>query len=424
MHDDPLSEQIQRLISDARPGPSGVFSLDLNRVEMVFRGGGEDWFRYWVSCAAFYGAEEVQVNWNGRALELSFLSIGPEVEELRALLLHRQRGPRYLALGMLAASQQGFDNIVLESPRGQLTVRGFDETLRSRNGMCRFRARASSRAHLPELKSLRFPVMLNGTALPQAPPGQGLRLLVDGFVFDWQGLPLLPPGEALDWPVCEVRMDARLIQPIHPPLHASEMERLQAHFAAHLLERSTWSPEAVEWLLLRSAAGRWPELLQRLPAPPDGHPLSPAYHQRRLFALDAPLPPGLWEGWPAESWPALLENGLAPSPLPLWLLPSCARLPGRAVYPYLLRASWMGEHFDAPFLQALLSGRRDTLGGNVLLAHQLRQLKPAQRPVEAARFCLDFLQAVVEGRDGLSEWAELSLEERARVRELTEDLGA
>lgn len=424
MHDDALSAQIQRLIDEARPGPAGVFSLDLKRVEMVFGAAGDDWFHYWLRFAAFYGAASAEVVWDGTRFELSFVSPGPDLEELRALLLHRQRGPRYLALGMLAAAQQGLQDIVLEAPHGSLTLEAFDETRRSRDGLCRIRARFSTRGSLPELVDLRLPVCVNGRPLPPGREGRGLRLLVDGFAFDWEGLPLLPPGENLDWSVSEVRLDARLRQLVQPALSEFEVKRLQEHFGEELRRRPQPGPEAVEWLLLRAHPAEFADLLQQLPAPPADHALAPAYYERRQASLGDSLPERLWERWPSQCWPGLLNCGLAPFSLPLWLAPSCARLPGRAVYPYLLRSSWLGEHFDAPYLQALLSERRDTLGGNVLLAQQLRQLKPAQRPAEAARFCLEFLRAVVKGEETSPEWAPLSADERASLLQLTEDLGA
>lgn len=426
MADDPLQQRIERLIADARPGPSGVFSLDLARVEMVFQPGGDDWLHYWLRFAAFYEAEPAEIDWDGRCFELRFRSAGPDLEQLRSLLLHRDRGPRYLALGMLAAARHGFGQIALEAPRGSLRLQGgtsqLEESRRSRDGFCRLRARKPVRGGLPSLENLAMPWILNGIPQLPGPAGPGLRLLVDGFAIPWDDVPLLPPGESLDWPVAEVRLDARLRRLVSPALTEQEINDLQSHFRQQLLGRPELAPEAVEWLLLHAPEDAVTRLLSRLPAPPAGHALAPAYYERRAARLEEPLPEGLWQHWPEHSWPGLLEQGLTPFPLCAWLRPTCARLPGRAIYPYLLRRGWRGEHSQPSLLQALLQARHDTLGGNVLLAEQLRQLKPGQRPAQATEFCREFLRAAEEGVEAAPEWSGLGPAERARVADLRKDL--
>ncbi len=421
MEEDPLSQHIERLIGDARPGPSGVFSLDLARVEMVFRSDGDDWLHYLLRFAAFYGAEPAEVDWDGRSFELRFRSLGPDPEQLRSLLLHRARGPRYLALGMLAAAQQGFEQIALEAPRGSLRLQGgtsqLQEHRRARDGFCRIQAYRNG-GRLPVIENLVFPVFLNGASLPRSASGPGLRLLVDGFAFAWDGVPLLPPGGSLDWPVTEVRLDARLRRLVSPALSEEQIGCLQTHFQDRLLGAEEIGPEEAEWLLLRAPEGEMVRLLSVLPAPPPGHRLAPAYYERRQAWLGELLPEGLWEAWPEESWLTLIDQGLAPLAWSDWLRPTWARLPGRSVYPYLLRRGWRGEHFDACFLQALLQARRDTLGGNVLLAGQLIQLKPAQRPSQATQFCREFLQATLDQSEAHQEWNGLGPAERKFVAEL------
>ncbi|MBX3168756.1 MAG: hypothetical protein KF760_15180 [Candidatus Eremiobacteraeota bacterium] len=425
MEEDPLSQHIERLVAAAQPGSSGVFSLDLARVEIAFQAGGDDWLHYLLRFAAFYGAEPAEIDWDGRSFELRFRSPGPDLEQLRSLLLHRERGPRYLALGMLAAAQQGCVEISLEAPRGRLRLHGstsqLEENRRSRDGFCRLKAQRRGPL-LPPLDNLVLPVFLNGTPQPRSPSGPGLRLLVDGFAMAWDGVPLLPPGESLDWPVAEVRLDARLRRLLQPALSEEQIHRLQSYFEAQLLERETIGPEAGEWLLLRAREQEVASLLARLPEPPAGHALAPAYWERRAAWLDEPLPAGVWEKWPADCWPDLLEQGLVPFPLAAWLRPTCARLPARPTYAYLLRRSWRGEHFEPAFLQALLQGRRDTLGGNVLLAGQLSQLKAAQRPAQATQFCAEFLRAATRGQEEVEEWSWLSVAEREQVVRLLDSL--
>jgi len=422
MQDDPLSAHIESLVAAAQPGPSGVFSLDLARVELVFRAGGDDWLHYWLRFAAFYGAEPAEIDWDGFRFELRFRSPGPDLEGLRGLLLHRQRGPRYLGLGMLAAAQEGFGEIVLEAPRGTLRLEGLEENRRSRDGFCRLRARRSARCRLPRLEDLAMPVYLNGAPLPPSPATRELRLIVDGFAFAWNEVPVLPPGESLDWTPAEVRLDARLRRLVPPALADEEIARLQSHFQELLRGREQIEPEAGEWLMLRASGPEMTDWLSRLPAPPPGHALAPAYFERRQAWLGEPLSPQGWDAWPADAWPRLLEQGLAPFPLPEWLRPTCARLPGRATYAHLLRRSWRGEHFDPAFLEVLLRARRDTLGGNVLLAMQLCLLKPAARPAPATEFCREFLEAVCQGQEAGSEWSGLSAAERKQVVRLVDEL--
>lgn len=422
MADDPLAQHIQSLIGDARPGPSGVFSVDLSRVQATFRPDPQDWLHYWLRFAAFYGAESAELEWDGSHFLLRFASNGPDQEELRALLLHVRRGPRYLALGMLAAARQGFRDIRLEAPHGSLTLQGFEEDRRARDGFCRLSARHPQPISIPPLPGLVLTWFLNGKRQSLEDSPGGLRLVVDGFAFPWEAVPLLPPGEPLDWPVEEVRLDALLRRLIAPALSPEAIERLQLHFEARLLERAEWRPEAVEWLLLRARGERVLEILERLPAPPDGHALVPAYRERRQQFLGEPVPPGTWENWPSSSWPGLLQQGLAPFPLDPWLLGSCSGLPGRVIYAYLLRSQWRGAHFDPALLQALLQSRRDRLSGNVLLALQLRHLRPVQRPQPATDFCRLFLRAAVRGEEATSEWSSLTTEERQRVERLAEDL--
>lgn len=426
MQDDPLSEHIERLVADAQPGPAGVFSLDLARVEMVFQPGGDDWLHYWLRFAAYYRAESAEIDWDGRSFELRFRSDGPDLEQLRSLLLHRDRGPRYLALGMLAAAQHGFGQIALEAPRGTLRLAGrtsqLEDNLRSRDGFCRLRAQRAQACKLPVLENLMLPVLLNGAVLPRSQGAQGLRLLVDGFAFGWEDVPVLPPGESLDWAVTEVRMDARLRQLVRPALTPQQIALLQSAFQEELAQREWIRPEAAEWLLQRTSINEVGHRLESLHPPPPGHALAPAYHERRAACFGEPLPNGLWESWPADCWPNLLEVGLVPFTLAEWLRPTCARLPGRATYPYLLRRSWRGEHFDALFLQALLQNRRDTLGGNVLLAIQLSQLKPGQRPAQATGFCQEFLWAAARGEEAQSEWISLPPVEREKVIVLLQSL--
>lgn len=426
MDEDPLAQLIEQLVADAHPGSSGIFSLDLARVELIFQADGEDWLHYLLRFAAFYGADPAEIDWDGRSLELRFRSEGPDLEQLRSLLLHPSRGPRYLALGMLAGAQQGFGQISLEAPRGSLSLQGsasrLEENRCSRDGFCRLRAVRRERGPLPQLDDLVLPLFLNGAPQPRSPAGPGLRLLVDGFALPWNGLPLLPPGDSLDWPVGEVRLDARLRQLVQPALGPDEVDRLQTGFQQRLLERDQLGPEAVEWLLLRARPEEMAERLSHLPAPPRGHALAPAYQERRAHWLGERLSEAQWAAWPATCWPRLLEQALAPFPLPAWLRPSCARLPGRAIYPYLLRRSWRGEHFDSALLQALLQARRDTLGGNVLLAMQLVQLKPAQRPGQATGFCREFLYATRDGQEARQEWNLLGLDERRQVEDLLDHL--
>lgn len=422
MPDDPLAKHIQSLIGNARPGPSGVFSLDLARVQTSLRPDGQDWLHYWLRFAAFYGAESAQIEWDESHFLLRFVSIGPDLEELRSLLLHPRRGPRYLALGMLAAVAQGLRDLRLEAPHGSLTLQGLEEARRSRDGFCRLSARHGRSVPLPPLAGRVLPLFLNGKLELTERSAGGLRLVVDGFAFPWEGPPLLPPGESMDWPVEEVRMDALLRRPVAPALGAEERERLQSEFETCLLERGSWSAEGVEWLLLRARGERLLRLLERLPAPPDGHALAPAYWERRYQFLGEPVPKGTWENWPSSSWPDLLHQGLAPFSLDPWLLEFCSGLPGRVIYAYLLRSQWRGAHVDPALIQVLLCSRRDRLSGNVLLALQLQHLKPAQRPQPSTDFCRQFLRAAVRGQEAASEWSSLTTDERQRVERLAEDL--
>lgn len=401
------SDYIRRMLEEAQAGPSGAFSLDLSRVELVFAAGGQDWLHYWLRFACFYGADPIRIEWDGRKFALEFESDGPDPEELRSLLLHPRRGPRYLALGMLAASQQGFTKIELECPRGTLSLERRDEGRRSRDGRCRLRASRGRRQNWLGADDFAVPYWLNGK-LQKPAPGRGLRLLVDGWAFAWQGPPLLPPGESLDWAAEPVVLDALLL---NPRLQTEQIQELQSHFRDQLLTRSDWTPESVEWLLLRDL-----KLARQLPAPPENHYLYPAYCERRAWLTNSTLAHDLWVGWPEYRWPVMLDQGLAPD-LPEWLRPTCRRLPGGTIYRYLLRSGWLGEHRDPQLLTALLFDRQDTLGGHVLLARQLSFLRPAQRPDEAWRFCRDFLRATLEGQESQEIWAGLSSQERSDVRE-------
>jgi hypothetical protein len=411
------SDYIQRLLEEARPGPGGVFSLDLSRVQLVFSAGGGDWLHYWLRFAHFYKADPIRIQWDGRKFDLEFESGGPDPEGLRALLLDRRRGPRYLGLGMLAAAQQGMTQIRLECPWGSLGLEGqrshLDLERRSRDGTCRLQARSGRGLKWPGADDFAVPWLLNGK-LQKPVPGVGLRLLVDGWAFIWEGQALLPPGESLDWPVSQADLDARLQT---PRLTQAEIEELQKHFALQLLERCAWTPEAVEWLLLRDI-----QLLWRLPAPPAGHPFYPAYCERRAWLSGQPPLRGLWSEWPETMWPGVLDQGMAPFGLPEWLRATCRRLPGRVIYPYLLRRGWLGEHADPELLSALLAGRQDTLEGQVLLARQLGFLKPGQRPDRAWRFCREFLAATLAGQEAQWQWSRLDPGEQAEIRKLCEDL--
>lgn len=423
---DPLAEHIERLVSSAQPGPSGFFSIDLARVEMAFAAAGDDWLHYWLRFAAYYGADPIELTWDNLGLHLSFCAEGPDCEELRALLLHRQRGPRYLGLGAVAALRQGFASVQLECPRGTLdfalSSSRLQTNLCTRDGMCRLQARRAPGAHprLPNFEEfVGRQIVLNGQPVPTA-PARGLRLLVDGAALAWNGPPLLPPGYNLDWPVDTVVLDARLRRLVRPGLTGPQREELQRRVEQDLLQQETLTPEAREWLLLRLSD---PEQICRLlhsPPPPPDHPLAPAFGERLARSQQQPPPADLWRDWPQSCWPALLEQGLAPFPLPDWLRATCSRLPGRETYAHLLRRSWCGNHLDGPFLQVLLNSRRDTLGGNVLLAEQLLHLLPGQRPAQATAFCRDFLQAAAV--EAASEWMLLDAQEREAVLSLAEQL--
>ncbi|MBS2035392.1 hypothetical protein JST97_10410 [bacterium] len=411
------SDYIQRLLEEGRPGPSGVFSLDLSRVELVFSNSGQDWLHYWLRLARFYTDEPFQVEWDGHRFCMSF-SGGPDAEGLRSLLLDRRRGPRYLALGVLAAARQGFTQIELESPWGFLSLQGqgsrLDENRRSRDGCSHLRALHARGLNWPESSDFQAPYRLNGQ-IQKASEARGLRLIVDGWAFAARGNPLIPPGETLDWRLERVDLDALLL---NPRLETEQIQELQSELAARLLSRSQWTPETVEWLLLRN-----PQWLARLPAPPRNHPLYPAYRERQAWLLGQSPEPQLWSDWPDSLWPALLDQGLAPFALENWLEATCRRLPGRAIYPYLLRCGWRGEHPDPHLLSALLAARQDQLGGHIMLARQLSFLKPAQRPAQATRFCTEFLQAALAGRECTHEWSALSAAEQAKIeRMLRENL--
>lgn len=411
------SDYIQRLLEEGRPGPAGVFSLDLSRIELVFSGAGREWLHYWLRFAGFYTRSTFEVEWDGRHFLLS-LEGGPDLEGLRALLLDRRRGPRYLALGMLAAAQQGFQEIELECPWGHLRLEGrrshLDEGRRSRDGISRLRARSRRPVYWPEVSDFQAPYLLEGQP-SKSSPGQGLRLLVDGWAFPAQGPQLIPPGESLDWQVEQVNLDALLL---NPRLPTDEIRRMQNHLVSQLLSRPHPRPEVVEWLLLRE-----PGLQPELPAPPTDHPLWPAYQERQAWRTGQSAPSQLWDAWPEAHWPGLLDQGLAPFDLPEWLRSTCRRLPGRSIYPYLLRRSWLGEHHDPRLLSSLLADRQDQLGVHVLLARQLGFLKPAQRPARASLFCKEFLQAAQAGLECAEEWSQLESTEKQEIeRSLREDL--
>ncbi|MFN8606732.1 MAG: hypothetical protein U0931_04330 [Vulcanimicrobiota bacterium] len=412
------SDYIQSLLEEGRPGPSGVFSLELSRVELAFASGGQDWLHYWLRFAHFYWSESFEISWDGRNFSLFLPGPGPDSEGLRALLLDRRRGPRYLALGMLAAAAQGFHQIELECPRGFLRLQGqrsqLDEQRRRRDGGSRLLARRHRALAWPNSQAFMAPYQLNGQ-LQQPLPGTGLRLLVDGWAFPASGFPLLPPQESLDWPADEAQLDARLL---NPRLNPEQVKQLQGDFAKQLLARDSWCPETVEWLLLRD-----PGLQTRLPVPPQDHPLYPAYRERQAWLAGESAPRQLWLDWPESCWPRLLDQGLAPFGLADWLRDTCRQLPGRAVYPYLLRHSWRGEHADPDLLSALLAARQDTLAGQVLLASQLKFLRPAQRPARAAQFCRDFLEAARAGQEAPEQWHSLPTSDQEQIdRLLREDL--
>lgn len=401
--------------------------MDLSRVHLQFAPGCDHCLDYWLRFAVFYGAKQLEVSWKKHQWVVEFAAPGPDLEELRALLVHPQLGARYLGMGALAAQAHGAREVVLETSRALVVFDGqghrVDPTRRLRDKICRLTVRGRlGQPTWPDFRHAGLTVRINGQdlAVPAPEPPNGLRLLLHGVALRYQGPPLLPPDTGFEVQLEHGRLDLMLH---NLSLSAEQVEEVQSRLEAVLGAAPQRSLAQLEWLQLRLfASRRWDEALRlaRLqPAPHPEEPFAAAYYERmqHLCGLSTCDP---WRHEP--HWQLVLSSGLLPDLEESWLRPTYAQFRGRLAalaYRRALRHSWGETGPDGDFLQALWGFRRDTLGGNYLLAGCLLELRPSQLPRSGADFCLAFLQAALAGQEAGPEMAQLSPEQRGRVAQRT-----
>jgi hypothetical protein len=428
---DPLSERIQQLAQSGQHQSSGSFSLDRARVSLNFASGCDDCLHYWFRFALFYSAPQLRLEWSKREMTLSMDTPGPEPEEMHSLLLHPQLGARYLAMGALAALAQGYHKVVLDSPRGRVCFDGqsprFYPNERLHRG-CKITAthgQSLSRPRLPQLDLGGLQVLVQGQAWSPAPaPRPGLTVIVHGAELAWNGPPLIPPDVPVRFRLDQARLDLMLRQLVQPALSQEQVSQLQQQVEDQLVAAPERTLAQLEWLQLRLFAGqRWPECLRLLKAQPPPRPgqcFAAAYYERLAWLEgDGPTRERADKAWAEDiHWSEVLESGCFPPPEEDWLVPTYGQFRGRlAACAYRHALGLSGERAEADFLQALWSFRRDTLGGNYLLAGCLLRLPPARLPREASHFCSQMLQAAWLGQEATAEMERLTPEQRQRVRD-------
>ncbi|MBT9587364.1 hypothetical protein IV102_28745 [bacterium] len=439
---EPIAERIEQLAQSGQHQSSGTFSIDLSRVQLTFAAGCDDYLDYWFRFALYYEAPALTTNWSQRQLSLEFAAPGPDLEEMRSLLLHPKLGPRYLGMGVVAALAQGFERVVLETSRGRVSFDGGGHKTdpgQRIHRLCRITATHSNRLSKPRLPNLDLnglKVLVNGkpwTATPECPAG--LTVGLHGATLAWNGPQLLPPDMNWRYQADHAQLDLMLRQLVQPALSPAQVEHLQHNAEQELLGRSGRSLVQLEWLMLRLfRQQRWPEcwsLLQNQPQPAVEEFFAAAYFERFSWLEEKMLDSRTFlalaeQAWAGEiRWPEVLESGVVPDLEEDWLVPTYAQFRGRLAALAYRRALGLrgGEKLETDFLQALWTFRRDTLGGNYLLAGCLLRL-PAILLPESSRFCCEILVAACQGQEASHEMALLTSEQRQRVRSRTLELCA
>ena len=432
-----ITDWIQQLAQSGKHQSSGAFSVDLSQLQLRFAHGCDDCLDYWLRFALYYGAPALRLSWRQRRLELEFEASGPDLEELRCLLLHPQLGARYLGMGVVAALHQGYEQVVFESERARASFDGsgqrIDTTRRLRQPLCRLTAEHSSplrKLRLPDFSRAGIPIWVQERRWSGSGPSYpGLTLILHGAALPWSGPPLIPSDCCLEYPVERARLDVMLARLQQPALDVEQIQELQRKLEEELLARPQRSLAQLEWLMVRLfAQQRWDEcwqLLQLQPRPQPGQCFAAAYFervawlQRKYQGRSQPDLAGLLVlAWGADlHWPEVVDSGSFPELEEEWLRATYRLFRGSlavCAYRHLLRLSW-GEEVQADFLQALFSFRRDTLGGNYLLAGLLLGLRPGQLPRAGTEFCAQLLTAACRGKEATSEWSLLNDSERSRV---------
>ena len=440
---DPIAERIEQLAQSGQHQSSGTFSVDLSRVQLTFAAGCDDCLDYWFRFALYYEAPALTLEWSQRQLSLEFAAPGPDLEEMRSLLLHPKLGPRYLGMGVVAALAQGFERVVLETSRGRATFdAGGQKTNPSQriHRMCRITANHASRLSKPRLPDLDLTgrdVLVNGkpwTAKPKCP--SGLSIGLHGATLAWNGPHLVPPDLSWQYQTDHAQLDLMLRQLVQPALSPAQVEHLQHSAEQELLNRSRRSLVQLEWLMLRLfRQQRWPEcwsLLQNQPQPSVGEFFAAAYFERFSWLEEKMLGSRTFfaraeQAWAGEiRWAEVLDSGVVPDLEEDWLLPTYRQFRGRLAAIAYRRALGLrgSDRLETDFLQALWSFRRDTLGGNYLLAGSLLRLPANQLPAQGSHFCCEILVAACNGQEASLEMDLLSSEQRQRVRSRTLELCA
>jgi len=438
-----VAAHIRQLAEEARKDSRGVFSIQPERLYQKLTGGLQpqslDFLHYWLRAAHFFGVHTASLQWTGGGhLKLSWEGKSPSQDELEHPMLSGSQGMAYLLLGSLCALHQGFSQMdscfthgsARWTPQGP--VWNWQERLRIPG--CQLLARGRKPCKPQALPPLPIDLDWNGRQLDRARPapsgfesGPLRRGTVHFWVDGWR-LPappeLRPPTrsqleiELGDDERQRVRMDL-----LCQRLIAGEEAVWQQNIWQHLLQQSVWTSDWTEW-----GRARGLQAPLRGPAPDLLDPYAPAYYERAWLQGDTAAEArstAAWSQWDADqNWELLWQAGCVPWSGPLWLLPTLRSFRGplaRAAYRYLLRLQEQGPGPDAELLHQLVGFRRDSLGGNYLLAQQLL-LSGRWPKADWAEFCCDYLQEACRGQEAREQVANLTPEERSDLWHLTRQL--
>ncbi len=438
-----VAAHIRQLAEEAHTHSRGVFSMHpegvYQKLTQGFPSSGLDFLYYWLRAARFFGVEGAALQWTaGGQLKLAWQGNGPSREELQGLALSGSDGTAYLLLGSLCALHQGFSDVQWRftqgsahwSPKGP--VWNWQERLRIPG----FQLQAGGRKPPTSQALPPLPIDLdwNGRTLKRAalPPSRfQTGPLTAGSAHFWvDGWRLPPPPELqpptrsqLEIPITAderplVRLDLLCQRPL-----AGQGTLWQQRIWQHLLQQPNWTSDWTEW-----GRARGFPVSHRGSAPCPEDPYAPAYYERAWLQGDASAEAprtAAWRQWDADhNWELLWQAGCVPWPGPTWLGPTLRSFRSglaRATYRYLLRLQERGPGPDSELLHQLVGYRRDSLGGNYLLAQQL--LLSSRWPrTDWAEFCCQYLQAACRGQEARDQVANLTPDERSDLWFLTRQL--